>query len=319
MGNTGVSTILPVWLRHPTPQQAADLRRAMASVLAQESPVPIELLVVDDGSEPPVRVPFDGDSRVRVLRLRAHRGIAYALNAGLAQARYDWIARIDADDVWRPGKLTAQLGMSAADAGLTLVAASMRLVHLNAPHLDRDERRGGDWAHAFQLTTRVGCPFPHGSILARRDVFELLGGYPQDTVYQHAEDFALWAQWLRFFKVAICDEVLLDYAISARQISARYQGEQAAAAGEAARILDVLPGRASIPAAIERLSTALGLGLFETSHRLFTAWKFHRHLLVDDGLYGDVCRVLPDRAIHRPADVPTVLAPTLHRIRRAVV
>ncbi len=294
----GITTILPLYLRN-----ASEHLRAVESVLSQDCPVPVELLIVDDGSEP--AVPSIADPRVRILKLPRNYGITYALNAGLTQARYEWIARIDGDDLWRPGKLAKQWSMLQSDPDLTLVASGMRLVHPANPRLDRDEIRGGDWASVLALAQRIGCPFPHGSILGRRDVFEALNGYPQAALFQHGEDFALWAQWVRFFKVAICDEVFLEYTVSPGQISSRFAEEQTQASEAARRILGV-PG--NIPGALQQIAGALKLPLIETSRALFTAWRFYNFVLVDEDIFEPTGELLPDRSVYRTEDAGKLLS-----------
>ena len=299
----GITTLLPVYLSNPGTTETSYLLRAVQSVLSQDCALPMELLVIDDGSEPEIRLPKN--PQVRILKLPRNYGITYALNAGLTQARYDLIARIDADDQWAPGKLAKQVAMLEADPDLTLVASSMRLVHPGNAHLDRDELRGGDWAKVLELSKRLGCPFPHGSILGRREVFHKLGGYPQAAECQHGEDFALWAQWIRFFKVAICEEVFLKYTVSAGQISSTFAAEQQQASEAARRTLGT-PG--DVAAAVPHIARELGLSLMETSQALFAAWRFFEYVLVDDEIYQAASTVLPDRAVHRVDAAEKLLA-----------
>jgi glycosyltransferase involved in cell wall biosynthesis len=91
----------------PTYNRAHTLPRALSSVLGQTLPA-FEIIVVDDGSE-------DGTEaliRTRFPRVRYRRvsngGVSKARNLGIAAARGDWIALLDSDDVWLPGKLASQ-------------------------------------------------------------------------------------------------------------------------------------------------------------------------------------------------------------------
>ena len=317
----GITTILPLFSRDPGPAEISLLLRAVESVLSQECDLPLELLIVGDGSELPAGAlpalcPALNNPRVRLLRLLRNRGITYALNSGLTQARYPLIARIDADDAWRPGKLAKQVELFRADPDVTLVASSARLVHPGNPQLDRDDLRGGDWAHALALSQRIGCPFWHSSVLARRDVFERLGGYPQAARFHHAEDFALWVHWMRFFKVAICDQIFLDYTVSDTQISARFNRQQQRGARAAQRILEVLPVRVRVPEAVREMAGALGLDLLSTSKVLFTAWRYYDNILADPGQYEAAASLFPDRAVHRCEDLHTLLADRFFYLRR---
>ena len=315
----GITTILPVYLQNADPGELSLLQRAIDSVLSQECEVPMELLIVDDGSEPAAESLGFSNPKIRHLRMARNYGIAHALNAGITQARYQWIARIDADDYWRPGKLSRQVAMMNADSQLTLVASSLRVVHTGRPELDRDEMRGGDWAHALALTERIGCPFPHASILARRDVFEQLGGYPEAASAQHAEDFALWAEWMRFFKVAICDDVLVEYIISERQISSRFAKEQERASARPRHLLSVLPDRTRVPGAVGEVAAALGMGTFETGKYLFRAWKYYEDIAVDSALFEAAMTIFADRGVHRMEEVSTSLADRFFYLHRGPV
>jgi len=90
-----VSLIMPVWC--PRPEW---LREATASALAQEG-VETELIVVDDGNDPPVAtlLPDVAGGRARVVRVE-HGGVAQARNAGIAAAAGTHIRFLDADDVF---------------------------------------------------------------------------------------------------------------------------------------------------------------------------------------------------------------------------
>ena len=82
---------------------------AIQSVLAEGERV--EVIVVDDGS--PDRsaevVAAIGDARVRLVRHEKNRGIAAARNTGLVQAKTEFVAFLDQDDMWLPGFVDAAL------------------------------------------------------------------------------------------------------------------------------------------------------------------------------------------------------------------
>jgi hypothetical protein len=98
-----VSVIMPVF------NMERYVEAAVASVLAQ-SYEDFELIIVDDGAtDRSVEIckGFD-DARVRILHQR-NRGLAAARNAGIRESRGEYIAFIDADDLWAPGKLGCHL------------------------------------------------------------------------------------------------------------------------------------------------------------------------------------------------------------------
>ncbi len=89
------------------------ISRSIASALAQAETA--EVCVVDDGSQDDTRAEADAwaarDARVIVLS-QTNAGPAAARNAAIAATRSPWIALLDADDYWLPGRLTALFGLT---------------------------------------------------------------------------------------------------------------------------------------------------------------------------------------------------------------
>ena len=106
MSAPDVTLIMPAWNT-----RAEHLAAAVESALGQEG-VELELLLVDDGSEPPLAAPED--SRLRLLRIE-HGGPYGARNAALEVARGAFVRYADADDVVEPDS-TARL-LALADGG----------------------------------------------------------------------------------------------------------------------------------------------------------------------------------------------------------
>jgi glycosyltransferase involved in cell wall biosynthesis len=106
----------------PTHNRPQWLRRAVDSVLAQAFRE-LEIIVVDDGSNPAVRFAGIEDARLQVVRHERSRGAAAARNTGIAAARGEFIAFLDDDDYWLPAKLQRQL-VAIGGAAAILCAAT---------------------------------------------------------------------------------------------------------------------------------------------------------------------------------------------------
>src|ERR687891_1871685 len=85
----------------PSRDRPEMLERALRCALQQQD-VELEVIVVDDGSSPPLgdSVASLGDPRVTLLRREMPQGVASARNAGIARARHPFVAFLDDDDLW---------------------------------------------------------------------------------------------------------------------------------------------------------------------------------------------------------------------------
>ncbi len=196
-----VSVVLPTRDRWPM------LRQALDSALGQEG-VDLEVIVVDEASsdETPERLAGIDDQRVSFLRHDAPRGPAAARNAAIERARGDWVAFLDDDDIWAPGKLGAQL--SAAQQGghslsyTTRIEIDDEMAVINtrhAPNPDGLERR-------LLSNNVIGSPT---SVMVRRDLLQRIGTFDQRL--PPLEDWDLWIRAAAEGTAAACDEVLIAY------------------------------------------------------------------------------------------------------------
>ncbi len=307
----GVSIILPVYCQEYTAIWIEKFSYAVDSVISQQCCIPLEILIIDDGSIEPIDTRNEvkallKDQRIKVCRLLRNNGLIFALNVGLNLAQKQLIGRIDSDDIWQPEKLQKQVSRMISGADLTIVGTGMRLIHESNSKINQNLIRPGTWEGILRFTAEVGCPFPHGSILARKDIFYLLGGYSHDVKTVHCEDFALWGIWLRFFKAAMVEEVLYHYHISDNSISSLHAEEQRRASGAVhAEYLRLAYDR--IPSAIESLSKKLGLSLFETGRACYIVWRFYTCILADGFLQKELKALLPDRRVIALEDVNNCL------------
>ena len=194
---------------------------AVESALQQGWPG-LEVVVVDDGSTDGsaerVRGLCRAHSNVRLIE-QANAGVAAARNHGLRHASGEWIAFLDADDLWLPGKLRAQwlLLRSCPDARMAYTAWQ---VWSSAEPVPTD-------AYLAELLTRAGQPAcwsgPSGwlyrhllldcevwtsTVLAQRSLFDEVGVF--DSGLRIGED---WDLWLRMSRVTPILRVPRPYAL----------------------------------------------------------------------------------------------------------
>lgn len=145
------------------------LGEAIESVLAQER-VRVEVIVVDNGSSDGSRALAESfGAPVRVIE-ETRPGAAHARNAGVRVASGEYLAFLDADDVWTPGKLERQLAELEAKQDLDMVYAFGE--NFLSPELTETER---------QEVSYLAGPGPFiipSTMLARRESFVRVGELP---------------------------------------------------------------------------------------------------------------------------------------------
>jgi glycosyltransferase involved in cell wall biosynthesis len=156
--------------------------------LAQELPDgdwALDLVIVDDASVDDLGSSLArfGD-RVRIVRHPANEGAAAARNTGIAAARGAYVAFLDSDDVWLPGKLRAQLPYMLAE-NLPACCTAFRMTRAHGAELTCPVYRKPE----LNLADMVwGCYFVPGStMIARRAVLDEIG--PADPAFRRLEDW----------------------------------------------------------------------------------------------------------------------------------
>lgn len=164
-----VSVIVPVF------NEFRYLRAALQSV-ADQGEAGVEVILVDDGSDPPLAGSFDDlPFDVRIVR-QGNAGPAAARNTGIRAARGDLLAFLDGDDLWTEGRLAAMRAALVA-APEADVAMGFGLRFRVAP--------GASDIEVIE-TPQEAFPFYVGSALYRRKAFALTGLY--DETMRFAED-----------------------------------------------------------------------------------------------------------------------------------
>lgn len=174
----------------PVRNDAAFIAAALESVFAQRGPG-LDVIVVSDGSTDGSARIAQGFDGVRVLR-QARAGVAAARNKGLRHTRGEYIAFLDADDLWLPGKLAAQLEAlkRAPDAAYCITMVR---------HVATDP--DGALPHGEAGEVKVGRLMQ--CLLARRGAFENVGEFNTETLTRADQDWFLRADALALKSVVL--------------------------------------------------------------------------------------------------------------------
>lgn len=201
MSSPAVSVVIPAY------NAAWCVRRAIDSVLAQDYR-DFELIVVDDGStDNTAAVLAAYDDAVRVIH-KPNGGMASARNAGITASRGEFIAFLDADDWWLPGKLRRQVDLmrQRPELGFTSTAARVE---------DSEGRLLNLWACDTLdepillrlFASNAGIAGGSSALMVRRDLLDKVGLY--DESLGGVEDGDLWMRLAAVADYACLDEPLV--------------------------------------------------------------------------------------------------------------
>lgn len=199
----GVSVVVPAF------DSARTLREALESVWQQDYE-PLEVLVVDDASRDgtPELLRELARPDLRVLRFQENRGPAAARNAALRVARGLYVAFLDADDAWLPGKLRSQVEAIESDPSVVLVSCDSRYEHLDGEPIRRSHAARPPACGEDAWKTLLAYNFaPTPTVLAKRSDLLAAGGF--DESLDFGEDLDLWIRLALRGKVVVLDELLV--------------------------------------------------------------------------------------------------------------
>ena len=197
MVQQSVDVVIPVFNGRET------ICTAVASVLAQSGGLIQRIIIVDDGSsDGTAQVVQSLESPLIELLRTPNYGVARARNFGIERSTTEWVAFLDADDVWMPGKLQAQLAVAQEyGAGFICGSVSEQSVMPSGPISIKVLARGNFVATSY--------------VLVKRSV--LLQIFPVFTPgMSFAEDYLAWLKCLTLTSGYYLSTKLVDYVLSPR-------------------------------------------------------------------------------------------------------
>jgi len=229
----------------PTFNRSGYLRQAIASVLAQTF-TDFEIIIVDDGStdDTSTAVASFGSEQIVYLR-QQNAGRSIARNRGLAEARGQYIAFLDDDDLYLPQKLAAQASHLDNHPEIGLVAGGSQIISADGT-LIRDSQTLQKPPELALPGCLYACPLLTCSVLLRRNWLDALDHW-FDPAMDRAEDTDLWIRLL----LAGCRMAWMPDVVSAyRQHGSNSQGDFERYNRSYLMLLDKLYARDDLPEAV---------------------------------------------------------------------
>jgi len=172
--------------------------------ITEQSYRDFEFLIIDDastdGSNKILEKWRRQDSRIRIISHKVNRGLGYSLREGVIEARGDWIARMDDDDISVPDRLEKQVEFVRTYPETDVVGGW-------AIEIDEQGRQGRMRTHPIRHEEIVRLiwtsPLQHSTVFFRRDAIRRTGSY--SATLRRRQDYDLWfrcvAGGLRFANI----------------------------------------------------------------------------------------------------------------------
>lgn len=216
-----VSVVLPIY------NGERYLESAVASILGQTFR-DFELICVNDGSTDGSQSLLEklaaNDERIRIVS-RPNTGIVGALNDGIAAARGEFIARMDADDLSLPERFAKQLAFLQSHPAVVAVGCHVLRIDPEGLPIGPEEFPTEHATLLRRLRMGEGGKIPHPGVMIRRSALAAIGGYRQK--YQWVEDLDLYLRLGEVGELANLPEILLHYRFQFESVNMTRRGQQA--------------------------------------------------------------------------------------------
>jgi glycosyltransferase involved in cell wall biosynthesis len=196
------------------------LRTTVESVLAQTFQN-FEITIVDDGAKDGTGAVADEltreDPRIQVIH-QSNAGVCMARNNGIGRSRGEYIALLDADDLWHPDNLSLKVAYLKNHPAVGFVHSAVSLMNEEAKELGIIWGGHGGWV-LDDLLYREGRTVqgPCSNIIVRRTVFERVGGFEPRLSTSADQEFCM--RVAQQYPVGYVDRALFYYRILASSMS----------------------------------------------------------------------------------------------------
>lgn len=200
-----ISVVIPLY------NKAGQVAHTLRSVLGQTFRE-FEVVIVDDGSTDgsadEARSVHDG--RIRLVSQR-NAGVSAARNRGVAEARYDLIAFLDADDEWEPTYLETQYNLYKKYPDCSVYACNYEFCNADGrvtPTILRKlpfEGEDGILSNYFEVASCSHPPLWTSAVMVRKQALQAVGGFPLGI--RSGEDLLTWARLAVKYKIAFSNMV----------------------------------------------------------------------------------------------------------------
>ena len=209
-----ISVVIPTYNNEET------IYETVNSVLSQTF-VDLEVVVVNDGSEDETltKLRAINDSRLRIFSQK-NSGVSSSRNYGIAATSGDFVAFLDADDVWVPDKLASQLKALQANPQAAVAYSWVDYIDSTGAFL-RPGRHSKFQGNVYTQLLKSNFLECGSNPLIRRLALQQVGGF--DVELDYGEDWEMWVRLAKRYEFVLVESPQVLYRISTSSASFNFQ------------------------------------------------------------------------------------------------
>lgn len=202
------------------------LKESVESILSQTYDN-FEFIIIDDASTDSSKDYLKSleDERIRLIENEENLGLTKSLNRGINAANGDYIARMDSDDISLPERFEKQIAFMEENSDVIVCGTWFR--KFGSEDCVRKPVISDFEMYRCQLIfSNTPITICHPSVMMRKSMLDE-NNILYDEEIKKAQDYAMWVECSRFGRIAILEEILVNYRTHGGQISVKSRDEQA--------------------------------------------------------------------------------------------
>jgi glycosyltransferase involved in cell wall biosynthesis len=188
------------------------IEATLKSVLAQTF-IDFEIIIINDVSTDNSLLAAQSikDIRIHIIEHEVNKGLSASRNTGIREAKSDYIAFLDADDLWKPGFLDAIHKLTNTYPEAQLFSTTYEAVYPENSIVHPFDIQTGLLDNFFTSNLNQSIYYP-SSLCVKKSVFEEIGYYDECITFAEDIDFNIRAHL--HFKMAYCNEPFMSYTMT---------------------------------------------------------------------------------------------------------
>lgn len=196
------------------------IAKAIQSILNQTYPY-FELIIVNDGSTDRTLQIIESFNDPRIIIInKFNSGLPDSLNEGIKLARYDWIARMDGDDIAEPTRFEMQVKYISGKVGV-IGGQFVSIDENDNVYPDSHSAKPLEYSKCKLWLLFGMSPLAHPTVLIRKSCLQQYGGY--DSNFRAAQDVELWCRLAPDVKIINVPECVLKYRQHSNNITNKHK------------------------------------------------------------------------------------------------